>query len=325
MSRTRQLALLLAFLSALAAVLPGGESAEGQDKEQAKGLFVAVGYGGRRLCSHDGKTWENDVEWAANGGDDNNCLFSVAFAKGKFVAVGGGAGVGHILVTRDGKDWQEVLKAKNRVVPVIFGNNRFVVGQGRNFLISEDGVKWQEGGKLDFPGGLWFRRAAFGNGVFVFCGDCDGKPQPNPRNGWRATTADGVTIEAFVSDLPNTRSVAFGAGRFVLVGEKSYRGTSTDGKEWTSAPDPDEDFRWVVWTGKQFVLNGKAAWTSPDGLKWVKVGPALPAEPLAHGPGGFTGASWKTNLWLSPDGLTWKKTSTAGTNAITAMAWGEPE
>lgn len=322
MTRTRCLLFLLVLLSCLG--LPQIESTAGQDKTPAKGICVAVGYGGRRLSSHDGRTWENDIEWAAEGGDDNNCLFSVAFGKGRFVAVGGGAGVGHILVTKDGKEWEEVLKTKNRVVPVLFGNDKFIVGQGRNFLISEDGLKWKEGGKLDFPAGLWFRRGAFGNGVFVFCGDCDGKPQPNPRNGWRATTADGVTIEGFVSDLPNTRSVAFGAGRFVMIGEKGYRATSVNGKEWQTANDAEEDFQWVFWTGKQFVLNGKWHWTSPDGLKWTKAGPALPAEPLASGPGGFTGASWKTNLWFSADGLAWKKTSTAGTNAITAMAWGEP-
>ena len=28
------------------------------------GIFVAVGYGGRRMSSRDGLTWENDQRWS---------------------------------------------------------------------------------------------------------------------------------------------------------------------------------------------------------------------------------------------------------------------
>ncbi len=289
-----------------------------------KGLFVAVGYGGRRMSSHDGLTWENDTEWAADGGDDNNCLFSVAFGKGKFVAVGGGASVGHIVTTRDGKVWKEVRTERTRVVPILFGNSRFVAGAGRDFLTSEDGETWTKGGSLVYDRGLYYRRGVFGNGVFVFCGDVD-ISDGKPRGGWRAATKDGVKIEAFVTDLPNTRSVAFGAGRFVMVGEHGYRGTSTDGKQWESSTDTAEDFQWVFWSGKQFVLGGNNTYTSPDGLHWTKADKGVPCEPQIAVQNSYLGLSWKTNIWRSEDALNWQRVSMNGTNAFTSISYGVPK
>ena len=71
------------------------------------GIFVAVGYGGRRMASRDGQTWEHIQQWADKGADDLNNLMGLAFGKGKFVCVGGGGFSretqgGHILVSTDG-------------------------------------------------------------------------------------------------------------------------------------------------------------------------------------------------------------------------------
>src|SRR5271165_2966513 len=76
-------------------------------KENRPGIFVAVGYGGRRMSSRDGITWQNVLQWADKGADDSNNLISIAFGKGKFVAVGGGgwsrdSQAGHVLVSTDG-------------------------------------------------------------------------------------------------------------------------------------------------------------------------------------------------------------------------------
>ena len=51
---------------------------------------LAVGYGGRRLSSRDGMTWENDQRWSDEARDDDNVLFNVAYGLGRFIAVGGG-------------------------------------------------------------------------------------------------------------------------------------------------------------------------------------------------------------------------------------------
>jgi hypothetical protein len=323
--------LSAAIIGGLTALLAGDHAARAQERANAvaaapphQGMFVAVGYGGRRISSADGINWIHDTEWAADGGDDDNCLFSVAFGKGKFVAVGGGASVGHIVVTRDGATWKEVFTGRTRVTPILFGNSRFVAGAGRDFLVSEDGENWTKGGAVVYDRGLYYRRGVFGNGVFVFCGDVDIAPG-QPRGGWRAATRDGVKIEGFGTDLPNTRSVAFGAGRFVMVGEHGYRGISSDGKTWQTASDPSEDFRWVFWTGTQFVLGGNKTYLSPDGIRWTRAEKDVPCEPQCAVSGShYLGMSWKTNLWHSTDALTWQRVSTTGTNAFTAVTYGVP-
>src|SRR5687767_6929679 len=83
--------------------------------QTAPGLFVAVGYGGRRASSRDGLTWENDQRWSDAAKDDDNVLFNVAYGLGRFIAVGGGAKIGHILSTRDGREWTALAQVRGRV------------------------------------------------------------------------------------------------------------------------------------------------------------------------------------------------------------------
>ena len=179
-----------------------------------EGVFVAVGYGGRRMVSKDGKTWEITAEWAVNGADDSNNLMSIAHGNGRFVAVGGGGWTretqaGHILVSTDGKTWKETLKLANRVNPVIFGNGLFVTSgpPDKTLYSSADGETWQAGAKVPFEGwALWFRQGAYGNGTFVMMGEC----MPKKEKYWVVASPDGKTISHFSTDLPHLRSLAFG-------------------------------------------------------------------------------------------------------------------
>jgi hypothetical protein len=302
---------------------------------ETKGLFVAVGYGGRRITTVDGVTWLNDVEDAANGGDDDNALFSVCFARNKFVAVGGGGRRGRILVTTDGRDWREVKSYRFRVNPVLYGNGLFLAGTGKQLESSPDGETWTTSAKIETKGGPYFRKGAFGNNTFVFCGDISnpppaGTPKPNPgdkprpRDGWRCATKDGKQIDALHTDLPcNQLTSAFGNGHFVMAGKGGFRQSSADGVTWADASDKDEDFRSVFFTGRQFVLNGKKdAYTSDDGVRWTRAGKSFNATPLAAGNGVFIGASWKTAKYASDDALTWKVTDKGGTNALESAAFG---
>jgi hypothetical protein len=306
--------------------------------DEPKGLFVAVGYGGRRITTVDGVSWANDTEDAANGGDDNNCLFSVCFAMNKFVAVGGGGGRGRILVTPDGQDWREVKSYRFRVNPVLYGNGMFMAGTEKRLETSVDGETWSTSGKIETKGGLYFRKGAFGNGVFVFCGDISNPPppgtpkpapgeKPRPRDGWRCATKDGKAIEGLQTDLPsNQLHVAFGNGRFVMCGKGGFRQSSADGIKWDDASDKDEDFRSVFFAGKRFVLNGKKeCYASDDGIRWKPAGKSFNASPLAAGNDVFIGASWKTAKYVSADGIVWTVTDKEGTNALEAAAYGAPE
>lgn len=291
----------------------------------ADGLYVSVGYGGRRVSSQDGVTWENDTEFVENGGDDDYCLFGVAFGKGRFVAVGGATKIGHVLITRDGKKWRHGEEQKSRVATVAFGNDRFVAGMGRNFLYSDDGEKWAEGGKIDYDRGIYFRKSAFGNGVFVMGGDCD-VGEGKPRRGWLASTADGEKTASFESGFPNIHGIAFGGGRFVAVGDDGFRASSEDGKKWEyQEHEPGEALWSVAWDGERFLAGGGVLYTSTDGKTWRKEPRGSPCNILWAGKGLYIGASWGGNIWHSEDGLGWKKGMIPPGNAFEAVAYGVPE
>jgi hypothetical protein len=280
------------------------------------GIFVAVGYGGRRMTSRDGQVWENVQQWAEKGGDDANNLMGLAFGKGRFVCVGGGGfsretQAGHILVSTDGKEWREVAKYPFRVNPVLFGGERFVAGGPmKNLLWSADGEQWSEGEKVTLPPEIpgwafWFRNGAAGNGLFAFMGNA-GKEQ---KIWWCLTTRDGQKIEKISFDAPGLRGLAFGAGKFVAVNPDGLS-TAADAQAWQPvAGAPQDEFRGIVWDGKQFILTGKAGtYSSPDGMAWKPFGKAPPGTIVSAGERGLIATGWPGKMSYSADGQSWKPT-----------------
>ena len=224
------------------------------------GVYVAVGYGGRRLRSTDGVNWDIVAEWTTNGGDDRDNLISVAYGNGTFVAVGGGVTDkngpgGRILTSADGKDWKEHPGRKFRVHPVLFGNGRFVAGgPDYRLLWSAEGATWEAGGKIADPAATHFRMGAFGNGVFVFAGN--GRRSEQEIH-WVVVSKDGTAVEAERTDLPPITAMTFGSGRFVVVGPDGLRSSSADGVKWEhEVREPKVNLDSVVWTGKEFLTSG---------------------------------------------------------------------
>ena len=238
--------------------------------DSGKEVFVAVGYGGRRMISEDeGKTWTITEEWMENGKDDKYNIMALAYAQGKFVCAGGGGGGqtagGHIHVSTDGKTWKQVMDAKNRVNPIIYGNGRFIVGgpNRQQLMWSEDGENWHEGGIIEDRKATHWRNAAFGNDVFVFTGNNGGNSPP-----WIVTTKDGTSIDSFFDDVPSIRGIAFGNGRFVAVGMEGVRRSSADGVTWEKQDVPGMNISWVSFDGEQFLCGTKPVSVSKDGVNW---------------------------------------------------------
>jgi hypothetical protein len=287
--------------------------------------FVAVGYGGRRIVSTDGQHWEIAAEWKENGGDDSNNLMSVVFAKGKFVAVGGGGGGktggGHVLVSRDGRDWKEVHTATNRIHPIVYGHERFVAGgPDRKLLVSEDGETWREGGQIALKEATHFRQGAFGNGMFVFIGNHGGNSTPY----WCVTSTDGEKTKTERHDLPNVRGLAFGAKRFVIVGEKGVLRSSADGDTWDALDvAPENDLTWVVWDGSKFLVGGgRNAFASADGVKWEQQKDRIPCHVLWSDGQRAIGTSWPGQMWHWEVGGKWEKAEKMTPNGINQAARG---
>jgi hypothetical protein len=306
---------------------------------EADPLWVAVGYGGRRLSSSDGMTWENDQRWSEESRDDDNLLFNVVYGrlaraeKGRFVAVGGGAKTGHILWTEDGKSWTELPKQEGRVATIAFGRDRFVAAHDAELLYSVDGDAFARGQKLDWKGSIHARKSAFGDGegggMFVIIGDVDFQDETH-RVSWRAATADGETFVKAEHHTPEVRDIAFGAGHFVVVGPDGLIETSHDGLTWTRRETaPQEDFQNVVWTGTRFIARGKGAWASSDAIAWTRQSIDIPGaiawanemDPQLNVRGLALG--WGGHIHFSSDFREWKKLPVAPGPSLTAVAASE--
>jgi hypothetical protein len=295
----------------------------------AGGLFVAVGYGGRRLSSRDGISWENDQRWSDEAKDNDDVLFDVAFGAGRFIAVGGGAQTGHILSTRDGREWRSVHDVKGRVATIAFGSGRFVAGHDAELMSSTTGEKFDAGERLDWKGSIHARGSACGDTEagfrFVIIGDVDLWVEKK-RVSWRGVTSDGVRWEHTALDSPAARDIAYGAGHFVVVGPGGLIESSHDGQSWQRHDtDLAENFSSIVWTGGRFLVGGgQGTWSSPDGLTWTRQPRAIPCRVAWAREGLFgIGLSWGGNIHFSRDLLDWKKVAVPPGPSLNAVAFGE--
>ena len=294
------------------------------------GLFVAVGYGGRRITSRDGVVWENDQRWSDEAKDNDDVLFNVAFGAGRFMAVGGGAQTGHILSTRDGREWKSLQDVKGRVATIAFGHGRFVAGHDAELMYSTTGDHFDYGSRLDWKGSVHARRSACGDTEagfrFVIIGDVDLWVEKK-RVSWRGVTGDGTRWEQTALDAPAARDIAYGAGHFVVVGPGGLLESSHDGQAWERhETDPGENFSHIVWTGTRFLISGGAAvWSSPDALAWTKQSHAIPCS-IAWARDGLLGLgfSWGGNIHLSRNFVEWKKVPVPAGSSLNAVAFGQP-
>ncbi len=318
---------LAVFVGLLALLLVEGR-AQAPTAATESGLFVAVGYGGRRITSRDGFVWENDQRWSDEARDDDHVLFNIAFGAGRFIAVGGGAKVGHILSTRDGREWRSLQAVKGRVATIAFGNGRFVAGHDAELLFSTDGEKFQQGQRLDWKGSVHARRSACGDTEagfrFVIIGDID-LPAERRRVSWRGVTGDGTRWDHAALDTPAARDVAYGAGHFVVVGPDGLVESSHDGQTWQrQVTAPGEDFSRVIWTGARFLVSGgKAAWSSPDGLTWTREAVGIPGQ-IAWAHESWLGLSflWGGHIHATRDLARWEKATLPPGPSLQAVAFG---
>jgi hypothetical protein len=291
-------------------------------------LFVAVGYGGRRASSQDGINWEHDQRWSDEPKDDDNVLFNVAYGLGRFIAVGGGAKVGHILSTTDGKEWKELPRVKGRVATVVFGQGRFVAGHDSELLWSEDGEKFNAGEKLGFKGSVHARKSACGDTeagfTTVIIGDVD-LFAARTRVNWRGTTTNGERWTSQTLDTPAARAIAYGSGHFVVAGPDGLIESSHDGQNWKRHDTgSDDDFTSAIWTGERFIVaGGRSVWTSPDALHW-KADPRRINCSVAWGRESQRtlgiGFSWGGNVWHSKDLFNWTKAQLPAGPSFNAVA-----
>lgn len=292
------------------------------------GLFVAVGYGGRRLISRDGLKWENDQRWSDEARENDDVLLDVAFGAGQFVAVGGGSKTGRILTSQDGRTWQAQPNLQGRVATIAYGNGRFVAAHDAELMASSDGKSFQAGQRLEWKGNAHARRSACGDTEagfrFVIVGDIE-LPLESRRVCWRGVTGDGARWDQTALDTAPVNDIAYGAGHFVVVGPDGLIESSHDGQTWQRrANAPGEEFSRIVWTGARFLVSGgSVAWSSPDGMTWSKEPAAMPCN-AAWAREDFVGIgfSWGGDVWFSANLTEWKKATIPPGPPLQAVTFG---
>ena len=217
-------------------------------RESAIGNFQGAAYGDNRIValggkqsgyagvSKDGVLWEEHYDRALLG------TSAVTYGAGKFVAVGevfSSSGlVGIISTSPDGFNWTERAVGLLRGLhSVAYGGGKFVAVGSKLVILSSDGIDWMEtsfGSTPEYVRQLY--DVVHGKDTFVITGN----------RGSVFTSADGVVWEARqsgVSRLVFLRSVAYGNGLFVAVGDeydsdqrisKSTVITSPNGIEWSA-------------------------------------------------------------------------------------------
>lgn len=290
----------------------------------AEDLFVAAGYGGRRMVSTDGLTWEITEEWAQPGGDDGNNLMSAVWAEGKFVVVGGGgggrSGDGHVLVSTDGREWKRTRHTFNRINPIVYGDGRFVAGApDRSLIVSDDAVTWTEGARIEDDACTHFRGGAYGNGRFVFVGNHGGGGGPH----WSAVSKDGSTIDGVRTDLPGHGRIVFQGSRFLMLTSHTKAGliASPDGLDWKRvAIEGVESFEWLVDAGDAAIVgNSEGMWTTSDGEIWTKRDGASRSHVVWSDGKRFIATGWPGKMFFSPDGVEWKASPPLTDNGVNVV------
>ena len=185
---------------------------------------------------------------------------------------------GYRSASADGQAWQTVQNrstgndhSPDLLRGIGWGNGWFVACGGdanSMFMRSADGVTWEE--DLHPGGTQWVGDVAWGDGRWVAVGGV-GRVQYSDDDG--ATWVDNDQT------LPAAgRSVAFGGGQFVAVGDGGMIAVSTDGESWD-----DHTQAGAVTLGS--VAFGASTWVAA-GESW-------------------NGMGFDTNCYVSSDGATW--------------------
>ncbi len=261
-------------------------------------------------------------------------MFATAYGNGRHVIVGARAGY-----SDNGVDWHAASLPGDMVLRSVFHDGtRFVAaGRGGVVVASGDGRTWTQLRPSDGPESYDVLLAvARGNGTTVFVG-ADNKV---------LASTDGVdwSWRPVLVGVEHARllSIAFGAGRFVAVGNtqagppRIY--TSVDGINWTKgafslvSSNPSYAFSTLLqvrFIGGSFVAFGTSQYsgapayvlTSADGLNWaapVFTNTPVSVESLAFGGGRFLSADFRTSV----DGINWQAPASPYFSRVSGLGYG---
>lgn len=296
-----------------------GTSASSSSGATGSPMFVAVGYGGRRIRSADGIQWDSDVIVDPQGGDDDNLFRGVAFIDGQFLAVGGSA-KGQIATSPNGADWTFRTPGTSWLADVAPIGTTLVTagGNGLRQRSLDGGVTWVDAAPY-YAG--HYRGITSGKGTAVAAGHTYG----NSMVGLTTTSIDGKTWTAEITGGTPFHSVAYGdvsGGVFVAVGDDRCS-TSSDGLNWKDCVGlTGAGFDRVVFVNGAFVIgNASGYFTSTDGGNFQHAN-AEHHGVVAYGVGVYVALDWPDKIFTSADLNTWTQRHGDGGPAFVDVAFG---
>ncbi len=256
------------------------------------------------LSSPDGVTWTKLAL------PTNANFYGVSCVNDRFIAVGD---FGLIMASPDGVSWalqnSSAQNATSDIYPlggVAFGNGTYVAMDrllGNNCLVSADGTNWVTRTLQSGSSFVEMDRVHFDNGLFVAGGLVN--------NAAILTSTNGVNWIPHLSPLPGSgiNDLAYGAGRWVAVGDLAGVITSSNALTWTKVQVPaaltqtNINFHGIVYSDGFFVVVGDSGTvlTSPDGLNWIsRSSPGTAAlNAIAFGTGSLVAVGLSGVVWQS--------------------------
>jgi hypothetical protein len=308
-----------AALDAITSMDVGSTDAAADDSGDATtktGVFVAVGYGGRRLRSlDDGKTWQDDQQLEANGGDDQENLRVVVWGDDQFVALGW-----RVMTSPDGMTWTDLgtTPLGNWIGGATYASSEFVGVGGYGLRDISTNAKTWTSESIDTTATHAYDGVAWGNvsgGMFVSANDSGARSYSTDGTKWKYSTSLTATLSTHLT---------FGGGVFVAIGGTAVV-TSADGISWSAAATLSATPGSVIFAAGHFtaVADGHV-FTSNDGQAWTDhVSNTASAGQIAYGDGTYVCVSGISPR-RSSDGITWTVVTETGTNPLNSVTFGTP-
>lgn len=147
-----------------------------------------------------------------------------------------------------------------------------------------------------------------------------------PSRGVRGVVAQPWTVASPVTPTGQWDAVAYGAGRWVVLGTPDAEATSTNATSWGERGLPGGSWGAVIYAAGRFVALSSSSpqeMTSTNGLSWsARSAPGAPWVSLAYGDGRYVAVSSSGLIAMSTNASTWSITFSRRFDHFAGVAYG---